>query len=108
MTLAPDDAADIMEEILEAQNQSFWLGMKLKLPHHEVEAINSRQSEPRDCLFYVIIAFLKQAEPRPTWRVIVEALRNRVVGLSALARRIEVAHISDSTSTRELQLSTGR
>ena len=67
-------AADIMEEVLEAQNQSFLLGMKLKLQHHEVETIHSRHSTPRDCLFYV--AFLKQAEPS-TWRVIIEALRNR-------------------------------
>ena len=100
-TLAESDAADILEELLSAQNQSYLLGMKLKLPLHEVEAIHLKYLDPRERLLHVIIAFLRQAEPRPTWRVIVEALGNPIVNLPALARRVEAAHFPNPTATRE-------
>ena len=41
-TLTPDDAVDVLDEILEAQNQSYVLGLRLKLPLHVVDAIFSR------------------------------------------------------------------
>ena len=100
-TLAESDAADILEELLSAQNQSYLLGMKLKLPLHEVEAIHLKYLDPRERLLHVIVTFLRQAEPRPTWRVIVEALRNPIVNLPALARRVVAAHFPDPTATRE-------
>ena len=53
-------------------------------------------------LLYIIIAFLRQAEPRPTWRVIVGALRRPIVNLTALARRVEAAHFSDLAATRDV------
>ena len=84
--LQPDDAADILEELLDAQN---------------VKAICARFSEPRKQLLHIIIAFLEQANPRPTWRVIVDALRSDAVGLTALARRVEKANFPDLTATSE-------
>ena len=97
-TLSESDAAEILEELLSAQNQSYLLGLKLKLPLHEVEAIHLKYSDPRERLLHVIIAFLRQAQPRPTWRVIVEALGNPIVNLPALARRVEAAHFPDPTA----------
>ena len=99
-TLVPDDAVDILEEILPAQNRSFELGLRLKLPHHEVEGIHSTHIDPRSRLLHVILAFLNQAEPRPTWRVIVDALRSPAVKLPRLADKVEAAHFPDPTSTR--------
>ena len=96
-TLTPDDAVEIFEELLPAQNQSYVLGLKLKLPLRIVEAIHLQYQNPRDCLLHVIVAFLEQTEPRPTWRVIVNALRSRAINLPDLARRVEVAHIPDPT-----------
>ena len=100
-TLTPDDAGKILEELLEAQNHSVMLGLGLNLRLHEVEAIKARYSDPRERLLYIIITFLRQAEPRPTWKVIVEALRNPIVNLPALARRVVAAHFPDPTTTRE-------
>ena len=71
------------------------LGLGLNLRLHEVEAIHARYQDPRERLLHIIIAFLRQAEPRPTWRVIVEALRSPAVNLPALARRVEAAHFRD-------------
>ena len=95
--LTPDDARTILNELFDARNQSLMLGLALKLPFHKVKAIHSQYQNPRDRLHYVIIEFLNQAEPRPTWRVIVKALRSRAVNLPHLARRV---HCPDSITTR--------
>ena len=106
VTLTDRDTDAVLEELLPAQTQSYVLGMKLKLQLHEIEAIHVRYSEPRDRLLQIIIAFLRQAEPRPTWRVIVNALNSPVVNLTALARRVEAAHFPDPTATRDMVLET--
>ena len=93
--LTPDDAVDVMEELLPAQNRSYELGLKLKLLQSEVESIHSTYSKPRSCLLHILIEFTNQTEPKPTWRVIVVALRSPAVNLPALARKIEAAHLSD-------------
>ena len=103
-TLTEDNAAEILEELLPAKNQSYVLGMKLKLPLHEVEAIHLKYSDPRDRLLHIIISFLRQAEPRPTWGVIVGALRNPIINLSALAMKVEAARFPDPTAVRERPL----
>ena len=100
-TLTPNDAAKVLQEISDAQNQSYILGLTLGLPQAEVEALHSTYSKPRECLLHIIIQFLKGIEPRPTWRVIVDALRSPAVNLPALANRVEAAHFPDPTSARD-------
>ena len=70
--------------------------MKLKLEIHEIEAIHEKYLDPRDRLLHIILAFLRRAEPRPTWRVIVDALRSPIVNLTALAERVEATRLSSS------------
>ena len=94
--LTPDDAIDILDELLVAQNQSYELGLRLKIPQHEVEGIHSTYSKPRSRLLQVLIEFTKQVEPRPTWMVIIDALRSPAVNLPHLARRVEEAHFPSS------------
>ena len=101
-TLYPDDALKILVEILEAQNNSFYFGLSLGLQLHVVEAIHSRYQEPKDRLLHVIIEFLRQAKPIPTWRVIVDALRSPAVNLPRLAGKVEAAHFPDPTPTRDV------
>ena len=101
-TLTPANAVDVLEELLPAQTQSYVLGLKLGLPFHEVERIRAQYSDPRDGLLHTLIAFAKQAQPRPTWRVIVDALRSPAINLPHLAERVEAAHfrLPDPTSIR--------
>ena len=99
--LTPDDAVNVLEEIIEAQNQSYVLGLKLRLPPHFVEDICEKHSEPRDRLLQIVAAFLQQVDPRPTWRAIVAALRSPAVNLPQLAMRVEAAHFPDPTVSRD-------
>ena len=104
-TLYPDDAVGILEEILPAQNSSFELGLKLRLPYYVVEGIHLTHSNPQSRLLRVILSFLK-VEPRPTWKVIVDALRSPAVNLPRLANAVEAKHFPDPTSTRDVVTNT--
>ena len=93
-TLSEDAAIDILDELLEAQNESKLLGRKLNVPKHIVDEIHSpdRHSNARDRLHHVIEEFLKQVEPRPTWRAILDALNSPSINLPRLAQKIETNH----------------
>ena len=97
--LTPDDTANVLEEIIEAKDQSYALGLELKLPLHVVEGICEAHSQPRNRLLQILDAFLQQGEPRPTWRAIVSALGSHAVNLPQLAMRVEAAHFPDPTPT---------
>ena len=91
-TLTEGDVTYIFEALLPAMSQAHVLGLKLNLPSHEVEAICATFLNPQYRLLQVILAFLRRAEPRPTWRIIVDALKSPAVNLAALAKRMEAAH----------------
>ena len=97
--LTSNDAVQVVEELLPAQNKSYQLGLKLKLPPHEVESIHSTYPTTEERLLRIIMLFLNQVDPQPTWRVIVDALKSPVVNLPQLARAVETAHFPDTTST---------
>ena len=86
---------------MEAQNQSYVLGLKLKLPLYVVAGICEKFSEPRDRLLQVLIEFTQQVEPKPTWRAIVAALRSLAVNLPQLAARVEAEHFPNPTAARD-------
>ena len=96
--LTPDDAVNVLEEILEAQNQSRFLGLKLNVPDYIVTGIHTHYTDPKDRLYYVLVEFLKQVEPRPTWTAIINALRSPAVNLPQVAMRVEAAHFPDPTT----------
>ena len=110
--LTPDDAVIVLEDILEAQNQSYVLGLKLKLPLQLVDSIYTTYSKPRDRLLQILIEFTKQVDPIPTWKAIVTALRTPAVNLPRLAMRVEAAHFPDPAASRdtppETTTSTGK
>ena len=97
--LTPDDAADLVEELLPAKIRSRQLGLALKIPRRVVANIHLEFSDPRDQLFHIFIEFTNLYELRPTWRVIVDALRTNEVYLPALADKVEAGHIRQPIST---------
>ena len=91
-TLSQSDAIEIVEELLPAINESLFLAGKLKLLDHTVKALARQYTDPKECLYHIIVEFLKGVEPRPTWRVILDALRSSIVNLPRLAKEIERRH----------------
>ena len=91
-TLVQDDVPEIVAAILDAQTKSERLGRVLKLPASTVSGIHKQYRDPEDCLFHVVDEFVKQVDPRPTWRVILNALRHLTVRQTFLANAIERKH----------------
>ena len=87
--MSQDDVPDVVCEILDVRTKSDLFGRVLKLPAATVESIHLQYGDPKDRLFHIIDDLVKQVEPLPTWRVILEALRNRLIGHSRLAQEIE-------------------
>ena len=104
-TLSLDDAATVLEELYKAQNHSQFIGLKLKVPQHIVDGILKAHSEPRDQLYDVIVEYLKQVEPGPTWRAIADALRSPVINLTHLAKTIEEKYCVAPTTPQRSELS---
>ena len=88
-SLSTDDVTEVLEEIREVQNKSRYIGLKLKLAHYIVEGIHQTYQQPIDRLYYVLLEFLKQVDPKPTWTAIVKALESPLVNSLSLARKIE-------------------
>ena len=105
--LTERDAKNVFEELLEAIKKANVLGLAFELPPHEVYAIKKTYPDPQEFLLQVILAFLRRVEPRPTWRVIVDALRSPAVNLTALDDKVEAAHFPDLTATRPPPPATG-
>ena len=87
--MSQDDVPDVVCEILDVQTKSDLFGRVLKLPAATVECIHLQYGDPKDRLFHIIDELVKQVEPLPTWRVILEALRNPLIGQHRLAQEIE-------------------
>ena len=98
------DAQAVYVELLPVRNHSTILGVMLGLPDYEVDGLKSDYPEQRDFLYQVILSFLK-GQPRPTWRVIVKALRR--ARFMTLALRIESAKCPDPADTSPPQ-TTGK
>ena len=96
--LTEEDADEILEELIPAQNESYMLGIKLKLPLYQLDSIQDQFTNSRERLLQTMIAFLRQ-ESKPTWSVIVAALRSLAVNQQALANRVEKAHVHEPRDT---------
>ena len=93
---------EILEELLPAKNKSLFLARKLKIPDHTVEAIEKQYIDSQERLYHVIVEFVKQMEPRPTWRIIIDALRSSIVNLPRLAKEIERRHDSHTPAIKPM------
>ena len=103
-SLSTDDLADVMTEIVEAQNQSRYIGLKLKVTDYIVEGIHLTYQQPKDRLYYILLEFLKQVDPEPTWRAIADALKSKLVRLPQLAKKIEEQYCDRLPPTQSMHL----
>ena len=105
--LTESDAVNILEELREAQNSAHLLGFMFRIEPMKVDAICQAYQNPKERLYQIILVFLRQAEPPPTWRAILNALKSPLVNLTALAKRVEAAHFPDPTASRDPPTTSG-
>ena len=91
--LTPDDALDLLEELLPAKIRSHELGLALKLQRRVVDDIHKNIiSAPRRRLFRFLKSLLASRN-HGRHGGSVDAVRSQEVHLPALANRIEIAYI---------------
>ena len=80
----------IVVELLPVQTKSMQLGRLVGLPTATIDVIlDQNKNDLEKQLFWIIEEFVKQTEPRPTWRVILNALRSPLLMKDHLACEIE-------------------
>ena len=97
--LKESDLCELVEALLEAKNKASDFGLKLLLPSHEIDSICSIHRDPQEQLTSILKYFLKRVEPRPTWGMIINALKSSMVDLPRLAETIEADHFPNPTAT---------
>ena len=93
----------MLEELYEARVKAYYLGLILKVPEDVLDNIVSQHGEQEDRLLHVIKHFLKQVEPKPTWKAIADGLKSRIVGLPQLGEKIEAKFCTPSNPKQETE-----
>ena len=94
--LTEGDLKSVLNEIHEARVRAYFVGLNLKIPTDKLESIKSQYGDNLEQLLYVIMEFLRQTNPKPTWWDIVGALKSPLVGMPELAEEIQAKFCSPS------------
>ena len=95
-TLNSKDSTDIARRLVGLENKAQNLGRVLELPKYIIDITPPPSPVTHAAILYIIDELLKQVEPSPTWRVILAALRDPLVGEAGLAREIETSLMEGS------------
>ena len=102
MILTEANADEILEKLLpDVEECLHTLGQKLLPTMDKVNRIIQMNVDNQEKLRWVITTFLKQKEPKPTWRRIVEALSSHSVNLQDLATKLKRAHCPSLEEQKE-------
>lgn len=87
-TLTKDDAMGIVRRLLEIRSKTKTLG-RLLLREAVLDLTPQQSTDSEAALLYIVEEFLKQVKPKPTWRAILNALRDQHIKEHRLAQEIE-------------------
>ena len=78
------------------------IGIELRLNKTDLDAIKTRVGDdPRKCFTEMLTLWLKQVNPLPTQRALVEALRNPTINLGQLAESVEKEDLLNDLSSSD-------
>ena len=93
--LSNDDLSDILRGLHHARTSWYYIGLQLRESVDTLDGIREQFKDPDDRLRETITHWLKQVEPTPTWRALVNALKTHSVGEGRLAGRLERGRCSE-------------
>ena len=89
-SLTLDDLKVVQHSMWDARTKWFNLGLQLNVKPTSLVAIQQNNKEHTDaCMNEMLIMWLNQSNPPPTWSSLVAALKQSTVGLGQLADSIE-------------------
>ena len=83
------DLGCVLEEVIDAQAEWYNVGLKLQVRPGTLDGIKLQYHNPKDALREMLKEWLKMANPRPTWKALVNALGSRAVGKVKMATELE-------------------
>ena len=86
-----------------------YIGMELKVNRGELDAIKKdNPGSSKDCLKCMLSAWLKSANPRPSWEALADALKSSLVGEERLSEEVKVKYCQERKGTVDHVNSTPR
>ena len=100
--LTLNDFKIVQESIWDARAEWFNLGLQLNVKIASLEAIQKTHKENCDtCMNTMLIEWLNQSDPPPTWSTLVVALRQQTVAQGRLANCIERRYLKHTSNNRK-------
>lgn len=100
-----DDLGDVLEETLCSSTKWYKIGLRLRVPVPKLDGIRSQFSDQEECLCEMLKEWLKGAAgTKPTWEVLIEALKSQTVREPRLAHQLEAKHCQSERKSRGRQL----
>ena len=87
--MSDKDIKHVRREIYEARAKWYDIGIELEIPTGTLKSIKSMYGSPADCLVEMLDTWLKQVDPKPSWRLLIDALEQPTVGEERLAERLK-------------------
>ena len=87
--LSDRDIKLVRREIYEARAKWYDIGIELEIPTGTLKSIKSMYDSPAECLVEMLDTWLKQVDPKPSWRELINALEQPTVGEERLADRLK-------------------
>ena len=94
MHLGPDDLLEVLQEVWDASNKWFNIGLQLKLTPDALKNIKQQYSDQHDALREMLSLWLDGMGSLPTWATLAGALESRIVGVNLLAAELRTKHSS--------------
>jgi len=103
MELSLDDLVTVRKELHEARTKWYDIGLELKVPVGTLDSIEAQSDDAKKCLLDTLKHWLKTVDPKPTWQLLVNALRSCLVKENRLANSLEEKHCPKSKTSPLLE-----
>ena len=84
------DIGTVLAALWDARSKCYYIGIELGIKVTDLDVIKyENMRKPDECITGMLVKWLENANPPPTWHSVVKALRSRVVNLTRIAEKIE-------------------
>ena len=104
-SLGVDDLNDVRKELLDVSSKWFDIGLELRLRTGFLENIESQNQDVWVCLRKMLLHWLKNVDPLPTWEGLACALESPTVGDPRLAEQLRTKYCKTTQAASQLSYS---
>ena len=101
-SLGVDDLNDVRKELLDVSSKWYDIGLELRLRTGNLENIRYQNPDAPTCLREMLLHWLKQVDPPPTWEGLACALESPTVGEPRLAEQLRTKYCKTPQAAGQL------